>query len=122
MRILLAAPDRDLLDSYRKLLERDCGEVVTAFDGTRVLTLLQTERFDAVILDRDIPRVTYGTVLERLHALQLPAILLTDRPILQAEPKADAILMHPFFPEAMQSALRDVTNPKKGIEAVTDHV
>ena len=37
MRILLAAPDRDLLDCYRSILQADFGETVTAFDGTQVL-------------------------------------------------------------------------------------
>ena len=57
MKILFAAPDRDLLECFRKLLETDLGETVTAFDGTQVLTLLASESVDAVILDRDLPRV-----------------------------------------------------------------
>ena len=48
MRILFAAPDRDLLECYKKLLESDFGETVTAFDGTQVYSLMSAEKFDIV--------------------------------------------------------------------------
>ena len=40
MKILFAAPDRDLLECFKQLFETDLGETVTAFDGTQVMTLL----------------------------------------------------------------------------------
>ena len=59
MRVLFAVPDRDLLRCYDKLLEAAFGDVVTAFDGTQVLTMLIEEQYDIVVLDRKLPRVEH---------------------------------------------------------------
>lgn len=80
MKILLAAPDRDLLECYRQLLEADLGETVTAFDGTQALALLSAENFDLLILDRKIPRVDHGKIIERANGRKIPAVVLTDEP------------------------------------------
>lgn len=114
MRILLAAPDRDLLSCYQKILETEFGEIITAFDGTQVLSLLSEERFDAVILDREIPRVDHRRIVGQLNHGHIPVIVLTDSSVtthqLTEEPLANAYLTHPFFPEDMISALRDAVN------------
>ena len=96
MKILFAAPDRDLLECFRKLLETDLGETVTAFDGTQVLTLLATESVDAVILDRDLPRVDHPTLVSRIREKNIPVVVLTDGPVtaamLTGEPTANEYL------------------------------
>ena len=78
MKILFAAPDRDLLECFKQLLETDLGETVTAFDGTQVISLLKSENFDVLILDRNIPRVDHKTIAERANEKNVPVILLTD--------------------------------------------
>ena len=89
MRILLAASDRDLLESYQKLLTDAFGECVTAFDGTQVLADLAEERFDMVVLDRALPRVRHAELLreryptstfERFEARTGPFVTLKSLP------------------------------------------
>jgi len=77
LKILFASPDRDLLECYKQLLEADYGEIVTAFDGTQVVTLLSTESFDLVILDREIPRIGYKRIIDRIREKEIPVIVLT---------------------------------------------
>ena len=78
MKILFAAPDRDLLECYGQLLEDDLGKTVTAFDGTQVLSLLSDGDFDILILDKKIPRAAHKTIIERANAKGVPVVLLTD--------------------------------------------
>ena len=117
MRILLAASDRDLLECYQKILEADCGETVTAFDGTRVLTALAEERFDLVILDRQLPRVEHTKIVQRLRDGNIPVIVLSDEPDEAkkrgAAPRADAYLTHPFRPETLTGLIRAHTEKRK---------
>ena len=100
MKILLAAPDRDLLECAKQLLEDGEREIVTAFDGTQVLSMLQTESFDIVILDRDIPRIDHRRIISRIKEMRIPVIVLTDSPVvvnqLTAEVLPNTYLPYPF--------------------------
>lgn len=97
MRILLAAPDRDLLGCYGKLLAADVGETVTAFDGTQVLSLLGTENFDVAVIDCSLPRVKTEVLTGRLKEHGIPVIILTNRHV--DDPNADAQISYPFNEE-----------------------
>lgn len=118
MKILFAAPDRDLLECFRQLLETDLGETVTAFDGTQVISLLMSENFDVLVLDRDIPRVDNRTVIERANGKNVPVILLTDEPAgvrRTGEPSASGRLSYPFtFAEIKKAILK--TLEKRGVK------
>lgn len=114
MRILFAAPDRDLLECYKKLLEIDFGETVTAFDGTQVISLLATEDFDIVILDRNIPRIDYEELIERIRDKEIPVIALNDCPVsahdLTKPPLPNLWLSYPFTPEKICDEIKDTLN------------
>ena len=97
MRILLAAPDRDLLGCYGKLLAADLGETVTAFDGTQVLSLLGTDHFDVAVIDSSLPRVRLEALTGRLKESGIPVIVLENGPA--AASGADARLSYPFNEE-----------------------
>lgn len=122
MRVLFAAPDRDLLECYQKLLEADLGETVTAFDGTQVLFLLASETFDAAVLDRELPRVPCGTLIARMKEQKLPVIVLTKEPSNARRPKdvpsADAYLEYPFEGCELAELIRKTTG--KGSEQEDD--
>ena len=113
MRILFAAPDRDLLECYKKILEPDFGEVVTAFDGTQILFLLSAENFDVLILDRDIPRIEHKKLITRAKEKKTPVIVLIDSPIttheLIAETLPSAYLSYPFTPVQLGDKIRNTT-------------
>jgi len=114
MKILFAAPDRDLLECYKKLLVDDFGETVTAFDGTQVISLLMSENFDVLILDRNIPRVDHKTIVERANEKKVPVIVLTDEPAgvrRAGEPSANGRLAYPFtFAEIKKKILEKCGN------------
>jgi len=112
MRILFAAPDRDLLECYKKLLETDLGETVTAFDGTQVISLFAAKSFDIVILDRELPRIEHKALVERINATGTPVIVLTDEQVsahsLTECPLPNAYLTYPFTFAQMKETLCDV--------------
>ena len=109
MRILLAAPDRDLLGCYGKLLAADLGETVTAFDGTQVLTLLGTETFDVAVIDSSLPRVKFETLTGRLKENGIPVIVLVNEP--GAPAGADAVLSYPFNEEDLVGMINKTAGP-----------
>ena len=108
MRILLAAPDRDLLECYRKILEEPFGEVVTAFDGTQIPPLLQAEHFDLVLFDDEIPRTDRRTLLRRIREKKIPVIEMKAGTGGRSDPLPDAYLPYPFTPEEICGTIREV--------------
>ncbi|MBQ7474937.1 MAG: hypothetical protein IJS78_03350 [Clostridia bacterium] len=120
MKILFAAPDRDLLGCYKELLDADLGETVAAFDGTQALSALFSESFDIVIVDRGIPRVDYRKIIERAHGKSVPVIVLTDAPVgsrrLTEEPLPNEWLSYPFTPGRVADAVRDTLEKASSAE------
>lgn len=116
MKILLAASDRDLLECYKKLLESDIGETVTAFDGTQVISLMNTESFDIIILDRDIPRADYRILIEKVRNKNIPLILLTDDQInthqLLEKNLPNVYLSYPFVFDQLNRVINDTIEKK----------
>ena len=111
MRIMFAAPDRDLLECYKKLLEDDLGETVTAFDGTQVLSLLSAESFDVVILDDALPRIGFEKLAKRIRERKIPLVVLTDGKFSahqRSEGAGCAYLTYPFTPDTIEKVIRDV--------------
>ncbi|MBP5230162.1 MAG: hypothetical protein ILO68_00375 [Clostridia bacterium] len=125
MKILFAAPDRDLLECYRQLFETDLGETVTAFDGTQVLSLLSDESFDLLILDRKIPRVDDRTIIQRAKGKAVPVVLLTDEPggvRNGEEPLPDGTLSYPFsFDRIKETVLRTLETRRREERTEPDH-
>ena len=111
MKVLFAAPDRDLLECYKKLLEPDLGEIVTSFDGTQVLSLLSSESFDVAILDEMIPRVEFGRIVARMREKKLPVIGLINEPVnvirLTGVPTANDYLSYPFSAKDVIKIIND---------------
>ena len=106
MKILFAAPDRDLLSAYSRLLSDVETETDTAFDGTQAAVKLETEKWDLLILSRDIPRLGWTKILELCRELSVPVILLSGRQTGAGEPgtpAADAYLTMPFTPDELKT-------------------
>ena len=122
MKLLLAAPNRDLLQCYQKLLTADYGETVTAFDGTQFLRLLAEGGYDLAILDRALPRVRHELLLRQLQRERLPVITLLSEPLrvghLTEEPLSNAFLPYPFRPEELDAVIRDVTEKRQSDELI----
>ncbi len=108
MRILLAAADRDLLECYRQILSDRFGETVTAFDGTQVFSLLGTEPFDLVILDRDLPRMDHQSLTGRIHTRKIPLVVLSAE---QEDGQTENVLNYPFTPAQIIAAAEKAAGP-----------
>jgi two-component system, OmpR family, response regulator len=110
---LLIVEDDDLLrDGLGTLLSQAGHTVTSAADGQAALTLLQTSRFDGVILDLGLPLVSGIAVLQwirqRLNAL--PVLILTARDgvedrVLGLNAGADDYLTKPFSIDELQARL-----------------
>ena len=110
MRVLFAAPDRDLIRCYETLLAGPDRTVETAFDGVQVLRLLSEGDWDLLILSRDIPRIDWRRIVEH-RSLEGPPILLLsaetpDLRFLRDKALPHACLPLPFLPEELEAILR----------------
>ena len=122
MKILLAEPDRDFLHSFKTLLELDGNRVTTIFDGTQVITKLAAHSYDIVIMDMDIPRISYKELVELLHKKDIPVILLSEKnigiKILNGDVLGDAFLSFPFLPGELTDLIEKVVSMVSSVEVL----
>ncbi len=105
MRILLAAPDRDILMCYERLLSQEGHEVTTAFDGMQIPQLLAGSGPEAVILDLDLPGLDRGRIFRMFTADGIPVIALGDLQTENDDAKNVRFLRYPFIPEELFAAI-----------------
>lgn len=113
MKILLAAYDRDFLNSYKILMSEKYKDVNTAFDGAQAMTLLQDNKYDVVVLDSRLPRIRNADIVKKLKTDQTPYIMLTDRYSVSEETEDldlnDLYLRYPFSPDMLIEKIDKVT-------------
>ncbi len=111
-RLLLVDDESDIVDPVRYALERDGFVVEVARDGERALELAREERFDLVLLDVMLPRLSGFDVCRTLRAeSDVPIILLTARDaevdrVLGLEIGADDYVTKPFSTAELVSRVR----------------
>ena len=122
MNILLADPDRDFLESYRRVLELAGHTVSTAFDGTMVSQLLAEGHFDMAILDEQLPRVPHDRLVGWLKSERVPVIALCDSRVtcatLMRAPLCAAYLSFPFLPEELLALIDNVDSKAHSTETL----
>ena len=122
IKILLAAPNRDLLQSYQKILSGKYGDAVTAFDGPQLLALLARGRYDLAVLDRTLPRVEYALLMRQLKRENIPVITCLPEPVttglLAEHPLANAFVAYPFQPEELYALIESVMEKRSCTEAL----
>jgi len=113
-RLLVVDDDQNLREVLATLLEAAGHSVATAADGAEALERLEREKFDLMVLDVWMPRLTGLEVLSRLKALPAPpkVIMLTadDTPdtLLGAlREQAYTYLSKPFDPDALLGRVDD---------------
>ena len=81
MRILIVEDEVGILQFLQQGLEEEGYTIVTASDGERALQLLTNEKFDLVLLDWMLPKITGLEVCKsfRLHNTICPVIFLTAK-------------------------------------------
>ena len=121
MRILLVEDQTDTADYILKAL-REAGHAADhARDGKDGLFLATTENYDAIILDRMLPKVDGLTVLRELRARQdtTPVIVLTARDgprdrVTGLDSGADDYLVKPFETVELLARMRALLRRQAG--------
>jgi CheY-like chemotaxis protein len=75
-RLLIVDDDADILEALAVVLE-DEHDISTASNGIEALGLLQSQPFDAMILDLMMPLMDGETLIERMHetGIAVPVVL-----------------------------------------------
>jgi len=123
-RVLLVDDERFLRQLYTEVLTDANYEVDTAEDGQVAWDALQGNRYDLLITDNDMPKVTGVDLLKKFHAarMTLPVIMvtgtdpgeeLTRHPRLQP----DVILLKPYSPEEFLQAVKETLCLNENVRA-----
>ena len=112
--ILIVDDDAEIRDLLARFLRKHDLRVETAADGRGMAKLIETSRFDLIVLDLMLPGEDGLSLCRRLRAdSQLPIIMLTalgeetDR-IVGLEMGADDYLAKPFSPRELLARIRAV--------------
>lgn len=127
--ILIVDDHRDIREPLTKYMKQQGFRVSSAVDAAQARELLQTNRFDLIVLDIMMPGEDGLTLCRHIQATsQIPIILLTavsdeiDR-ILGLELGADDYVVKPFNPRELlariKSVLRRAETMPKSSEATT---
>jgi DNA-binding response OmpR family regulator len=121
MRILLVEDDTLLGDGVRAGLAQDGYAVDWVQDGKAALTALEAERYDLVLLDLGLPRLTGLEVLRALRGRgnAVPVLILTARDrvadrVAGLDAGADDYLVKPFDLEELAARIRALTRRQGG--------
>jgi two-component system response regulator RegX3 len=114
-RVLVVDDDPGILDVVGFALRGEGFDVATATDGERALELGEGERFDVLVLDLMLPRLSGTEVCRRLRAEGhgVPIIMLTARDaevdrVLGLEVGADDYVTKPFSTAELVSRIRAI--------------
>ena len=113
-RVLLADDEPDILAPVCYALERAGFGTEVAHDGERALELARAERFDVVVLDVMMPRLSGLDVCRELRAeSDVPIVMLTARDaevdrVLGLELGADDYVTKPFSTAELVSRIRAI--------------
>lgn len=126
MRILLVEDERELSNALVAILTRSNYSVDLVYDGEDALYYLETENYDAVILDIMIPKIDGIEVLKtiRKEGNKIPVIMLTakseiDDRVVGLDSGADDYLTKPFASKELLARLRALT--RRG-EQLTENI
>lgn len=115
MRILLIEDDKNLCETLRFQLEKECHEVTICTDGRDGLDLFLQDAYDLVLLDRMLPTMNGLLVLQkaRSRGVLTPVIMITalgelyDR-IEGLDCGADDYLVKPLDYEELSAHIRSI--------------
>lgn len=111
-RILLVEDERAIRDAVAAYLEREGFWVTSVGDGAEALTAASKKRFDLVVLDLNLPKVSGEEVCRRIRDVSdVPIIMLTakdaeEQRVHGFEIGADDYLVKPFSPRELIARVR----------------
>ncbi len=119
MRILLAEDEKPLARAIVKILEKSHYSADAVYDGEDALAYIESQIYDAVILDIMMPKMDGITVLKRVRESgnNIPILMLTakseieDR-VLGLDSGANDYLTKPFDSRELLARIRAMTRSK----------
>jgi len=121
--ILVIEDERDVLDMLKEVLTSEGHAVSAAPDGAAALACFQTQPFDIVFTDLNMPGLSGWELADRIKHINcsVPVVLLTggDVEFEKAELKTkgiDCFIKKPFTIAAILQALDDLCGPHKNAE------
>lgn len=128
MHLLLVEDNRSLSSWLAQALHKSGWAVDCVGDGEAALIALQGQRFDAVILDLGLPRLSGEEVLGRLRrqGSDVPILILTAEGSIQARIDglnrgADDFLSKPFDLGELEARLRSIQRRRSGQKSPEIH-
>lgn len=119
MRILLAEDEKALSDMLTVILKHNNYSVDAVYDGENALDYLETQLYDAAILDIMMPKLDGISVLTaaRKKGIKIPILLLTakselDDKVIGLDSGADDYLTKPFETKELLARIRAITRRK----------
>jgi DNA-binding response OmpR family regulator len=104
--ILIVEDDRLMTKLLNAMLPAEEYEVVSTSDGSTALLELRRRRFDAVLLDLNLPNLGGFSLIEvlRQEGIDVPIMLMTASPEPELEARARALGVD-FIPKPIQKAI-----------------
>ncbi|NLG81210.1 MAG: response regulator transcription factor [Bacilli bacterium] len=122
MRLLLAEDEVELANALATILKRNNYSVDIVYNGEDALFYLESEVYDALILDIMMPKVDGIEVLKkiRLQGNNIPVLLLTAKSeiedkVLGLDTGADDYLTKPFNTQELLARIRAITRRRSEI-------
>lgn len=116
MRLLIAEDEQELANALTAILKHNNYSVDTVYDGEDALTYLQTELYDAAVLDIMMPKMDGLSVLKQIRkeGCSIPIIMLTavsgvDNKVTGLDLGADDYLTKPFSTKELLARIRAIT-------------
>ncbi|MCR5452039.1 MAG: response regulator transcription factor [Lachnospiraceae bacterium] len=116
MRLLLAEDEEDISRALVEILKRNKYSVDAVYNGEDALDYLETELYDAAILDIMMPKLDGLTVLKKIRSkgMDIPVLLLTakseiDDRVAGLDAGADDYLTKPFAAKELLARVRSIT-------------
>jgi two-component system, OmpR family, response regulator QseB len=121
VRVLLVEDDADVSDALSNALSLEAHRVEVLREGSLALAALETDAFDAVILDLGLPHMDGLEVLRRIRSTgnTVPVLILTARDqvhdrVAGLDSGADDYLPKPFDIYELNARLRAITRRSHG--------
>ena len=130
-RILVVDDEKIIVKGLKFSLEQDGNEVDAAYDGEEAVTLVDANKYDAVLLDVMLPKLDGFEVLQQIREKsEVPVIMLTAKgedmdKILGLEYGADDYITKPFNILEVKARLKAImrrSKPKKETAAPAGRV
>ena len=124
MKLLLVEDELSLSKALVHILEKNNYTVEPVYDGKAALDYIESENYDAIILDLMIPYVDGITVLKKIRAQgnAVPVLILSakseiDDKVLGLDSGANDYLTKPFDSKELLARIRTMTRSQQAVDS-----